>query len=386
MTALPKEIVELKHLTRDFAEREVAPIAGWLDQTEGEIPPELIAKMGEMGFFGVLASPDYGGFGYGTLGVAVVSEELCRASLSVGSLPARNWMNGLILAEAGTTAQKEELLPRLISGEWQTASAGTEPNAGSDGKNIKVKAVVDGDRYRVSGTKMWCTNANRANILFTYCRTGEGPNQKGEVTLLMVKKEPGDEFVPPSLTGQRIKTVGYHGMNTYQLFFDDFQVPVADRLGDEGRGFKQLMKGYEMVRVQFAFRCIGVAQAAYEAALEYAQQRVQFGQTISKFQAIRFKLADMATEIEAARQLGYAAALKVESGERADLEAGCAKLFASEMAQRVCREAVQIFGGNGFASEQPVNRFWRDSALLTIGEGTSEVQREVIARRILGER
>lgn len=386
MTAiLPPEILELKHLTRDFAEREVAPIANWLDQTAGEIPQALVEKMGEMGFFGVLASNELGGFGYGALGVAVVSEELCRISLSVGSLPARNWMNGLILAEAGTREQKEKLLPFLISGQKQTASAGTEPEAGSDGSNIKVRADARGDSYVINGTKMWCTNANRADILFTYCRTSDAPKHKG-VSLLMVQKQPGNAFVPPKLTGQPIKTVGYHGMTTFQLFFDNFEIPRADRIGNENEGFKYLMKGYEMVRVQFAFRCIGVAQAAYEAALEYAQSRVQFGQAISRFQAIRLKLADMATEIEAARQLGYAAARKVDSGERADLEAGYAKLFASEMAQRVCREAVQIFGGNGFASDQPVNRFWRDSALLTIGEGTSEIQREVIARRILGER
>jgi alkylation response protein AidB-like acyl-CoA dehydrogenase len=176
-------------------------------------------------------------------------------------------------------------------------------------------------------------------------------------------------------------------MYTYQLYFDGMKVPEGNLLGGlEGQAFRQLMSGYEMGRVQFAFRCIGLAQAAYEAALEYSRQRVQFGKTISSFQAIRFKLADMATQIEAARQLGYMVAHKVDRGERADLEAGMVKLFASEMAQKVCYEAVQIHGGMGFAVDTPVNRFWRDSGLLSIGEGTSEIQREIIARRLLGER
>ncbi|HEY0107086.1 MAG TPA: acyl-CoA dehydrogenase family protein [Rhizomicrobium sp.] len=384
--SLPPDIAELKDVARNFATREVLPLAGRLDIEDQQIPQELIAKMAEMGFFAVLGPKEHGGLEYGAMGVAVVSEELSRASLSVGSLPARNWMCGHILANAGTEAQKKKYLPLLLSGALQTASAGTEPEAGSDAGNIKTAAVRRGDRYVVNGTKMWCTFANRADILFTYCRTDKEVKHGG-ISLLMVEKEPGDAFVPPRLTGERIRTVGYHGMNTYQLFFDGFEVPQDNLVGGvEGQGFKQLMKGYEMVRVQFAFRCIGLAQAAYEASLDYAKQRVQFGQPIAKFQTIRGKLSDMAAEIEAARQLGYLAAAKVDRGERADLEAGLAKLFASEMAQRVCREAVQIHGGNGFAYEQPVNRYWRDSALLTIGEGTSEIQREVIARRILGER
>jgi alkylation response protein AidB-like acyl-CoA dehydrogenase len=386
MSFLSSEIEELKQVTRDFANKEVVPIAQQLDTDEAEIPSQLVGKMSEMGFFSVLAPKDYGGLEYGAMGIAVVSEELSRASLSVGSLPARNWLCGHILAKAGTEAQKSKWLSKLAAGELQTASAGTEPEAGSDAGNIKTMARKRDGRYVLNGTKMWCTFANRANILFTYCRTSTD-SKHGGISLLLVEKDPGDKFVPPRLTANRIRTVGYHGMNTYQLFFEDMEVPEENLLGGiEGLGFKQLMAGYEMVRVQFAFRCIGLAQAAYEAAIEYSKQRVQFGQPISKFQAMREKLANMATQIEAARQLGYMAAAKVDRGERADLEAGMAKLFASEMAQQVCRDAVQIHGGNGFASEAPGNRFWRDSALLTIGEGTSEIQREVIARRILGER
>jgi alkylation response protein AidB-like acyl-CoA dehydrogenase len=383
---LAPELQELKDATRDFAIREVAPIAPSLDSNEAEIPAALIAKMAQMGFFAVLAPEDFGGLNRGALGVAVVSEELSRASFAVGSLPARNWLNGYIIARAGTEEQKRKWLPGIASGATLTASAGTEPEAGSDAGNIKTQAQAANGGYLISGTKLWCTFANRANILFTYCRTSTA-SKHGGISLLLVEKKPGDTFAPPKLTGHKIRTVGYHGMNSYQLFFDKFDVPAENLLGGiEGLGFRQLMSGYEMVRVQFTFRCIGLAQAAYEAALEYSRQRVQFGQPISKFQAIREKLAEMVTRIEAARQLGYLAAAKVDKGERADLEAGMAKLFASDMAQQVCRDAVQIHGGNGFAYDVPVNRFWRDSALLTIGEGTSEIQREVIARRILGER
>jgi alkylation response protein AidB-like acyl-CoA dehydrogenase len=342
--------------------------------------------MSAMGFFGVVLPKDYGGLGLGAVGLAVVTEELCRGWLAVGSLPGRNWLCGHILARSGTEQQKRRFLPSMASGAIQSASAGTEPQAGSDAANLTVAAVRQGSTYAISGTKMWCTFANRADVLFTYCRTSKESKHRG-ISLLLAEKTPGDGFVPPALTGTPIRTIGYHGMRTYQLFFDGFPVPAENLVGEvEGQGFLQLMAGYEMGRVQFAFRCIGVAQAAYEAALDYAKQRVQFNQPIAKFQAIRFKLADMATEIEAARQLGYMAAAKIDRGERADLEAGMVKLFASEMAKRVCDDALEIHGGNGFAQDTPVSRFWRDSALFTIGEGTSEVQREIIARRILGER
>ena len=201
--------------------------------------------------------------------------------------------------------------------------------------------------------------------------------------LLLIEK-PRGSFPAPEFTAQKLNTVGYHGMHSYQLFFDDLRVPAGNLVGGvEGLAFKQLMATYEFARMQFAFRCIGLAQAAYDKARDYASTRVQFGQTIDKFQAIRFKLADMATGIEAARQLGYMVARKLDRGERADLEAGMVKLFAGDVAQKVCHEAVQIHGGMGFAVETAVNRYWRDSGLLTIGEGTSEIQREVIARRLI---
>lgn len=382
---LTNELLELQEATRDFTDREVTPIAQKLHVEEKEIPESLIEKMGEMGIFGLIAAKEHGGLGLGPLAVAVVTEELSRGWFSVGAMPARNWGAISLLQQRGTPVQRDKWLPGLISGKLQVAHSGTEPEAGSDAANIKTTAVADSDSYTITGSKLWCTNALRANIIGVICRTGKDSKHHGGISLLWVEKKPG-EFVPPTLTASHLRTVGYHGMDSYQLFFDGHRVPKDHLMGDEGQAFRNLMAGYEMARMQFAFRCIGLARAAYEAALQYSRDRVQFGQPICNFQAVRFKLADMATQIEAARQLGYMVATRMEQGQRVDLEAGMVKLLASEMAQTVCREAVQIHGGNGFAVDYPVNRYWRDSGLLTIGEGTSEIQREVIARRILGER
>jgi alkylation response protein AidB-like acyl-CoA dehydrogenase len=386
MGFLKPEHEDLKRITREFTNKEVVPIADALDREEAEIPASLLQKMAEMGFFGMLVPKEYGGLGLDGLSLAVVTEELSRGWLSVGSVAARNVLCGHILFRGGTEEQKRRLLPRMALGDIQTASAGTEPEAGSDAANIKTTARKVDDRYVVNGSKMFCTFANQAHVLFAYVRTSSAAKQRG-ISLLLIEKPPGEQFAPPHLTGTRIRTVGYHGMHTYALFFDGCEVPERNLVGGvEGQGFKQLMLGYEIARIQFAFRCIGLAQAAYEAALTYSKQRVQFGQPIATFQAVRFKLADMAAEIEAARQLGYLAAEKFDRGERCDLEAGMAKLFAAEMAHRHCWNAVQIHGGYGYTREYSVNRYWRDSGLLPIGEGTSEIQREVIARRILQER
>ncbi len=386
MGFLRPEHEDLKRITREFTQKEIVPIADALDREEAEIPAPVLQKMAEMGFFGLLVPKDYGGLGLDALSLCVVTEELSRGWLSVGSVPARNILCGHILAKGGTEEQKRRFLPGMAMGEIQSASAGTEPEAGSDAANIKTVARKQDGKYVVKGSKVFCTFANQAHVLFTYVRTS-ATEKAGGISLLLVEKRPGEQFAPPALVGTRIRTAGYHGMHTYQLFFDGLEVPEKNLVGGvEGRGFKQLMHGYEVARIQFAFRCIGLAQAAYEAALAYSQQRVQFGKPIATFQAVRFKLADMAAEIEAARQLGYLAAEKCDRGERADLEAGMAKLFASEMAHRHCWNAVQIHGGYGYTREYSVNRYWRDSGLLPIGEGTSEIQREIIARRILRER
>jgi alkylation response protein AidB-like acyl-CoA dehydrogenase len=386
--SISPDLLQLRDAVRDFAQGEIAPVAHKLHLAGEQIPDALLAKMQEMGLFGLLGAPAYGGLGLGAMAVALATEELSRAWFSAGALPARNWAHGMLLEKFGTAEQKRKWLPRILSGELQVAHTGTEPEAGSDAANVRTTATLQGERYVVRGTKQWCTHANRADLIGLFCRTGAKEQGKhGGISLLLVEKPRGEQFVPPTLTGSRIETIGYHGMHSYTLFFDGHEVPRENLLGgQEGQAFRQLMAVYELARMQFAFRCIGLAQAAYEAALEHSRNRVQFGQAISQFQAIRHKLADMATQIEAARQLGYMVARKMDAGQRVDLEAGMVKLFASEMVHKVCHEAVQIHGGMGYALETPVNRYWRDSGLATIGEGTSEIQREVIARRILGER
>jgi alkylation response protein AidB-like acyl-CoA dehydrogenase len=362
------------------------PIADELDQREAPIPDHILKKMGELGFFGLLVPEVYGGLGLGMVAVGLVTEELSRAWLSVGSVIARNILCGFILERAGSEEQKRRWLPSMAAGEVQTASAGTEPEAGSDAANIQTRAVREDGYYVVTGTKAFCTFADAADLLFTYVRTDEAVPKHRGISLLLVEKPRGEAFLPPHLTGKRIRTLGYRGMNTYLLYFDGLRVPAGNLVGEEGKGFYYLMQGYEAARIQFAFRATGLARAAYEAALRYAQERVQFGRPIAQFQAIRFKLADMATEIEAARQLAFYAAERFDRGERCDLEAGMAKLFATEVAVRAARESLQIHGGVGYTMDLPVQRYLRDAFLLPIGEGTNEIQREVIARRILGER
>lgn len=385
MTELTQEQVRIQEATREFAEKEVKPIAGKMDRDYGQIPLDLIGKMGQMGLFGVSLPEEYGGLGLDTVSLCLVTEELSRASLSVGSIIHRNSICGHILGKFGTPHQKLKFLNGMASGKLQAASAATEPEAGSDAANIKTFAKLDGTAYSISGTKQWCTNADRADVIFLYARTSKEHKHRG-ISLFMVEK-PAGGFDVPGLAGTHIPTAGYRGMNSYSLYLDGLRVPREMLLGEvEGQAFKQLMSGYETGRITFASRCIGLAQAAYESARAYAMQRVQFDKPIAQFQAVRMRLADMATNIEAARQLTLHAARRFDAGGRADLEAGMAKLFASEMAHKVAWEALYIHGGNGYALDTDVNRYWRDAGLLPIGEGTSDIQREVIARSILGER
>jgi (2S)-methylsuccinyl-CoA dehydrogenase len=274
----------------------------------------------------------------------------------------------------------------LCAGELFTAAAFTEPDHGSDTGGMTCRAVDDGERYLLRGEKTWCTFANRAHVLTVLARTNPDASLRHKgLSLLLVDKEPGEDFDPPRLSGSPIPTIGYKGMKSYSLAFDDYPVPKANLLGgEEGKGFYQLMATYEYARIQTAARAVGVAQAALDAALRYAQERKQFGKPIAEHQVIRHKLAHMATELEAARQLCYFAAARKDEGVRADLEAGYAKAFGAEMAERVTSEAMQIFGGYGYSREYPVQRYWRDARVFKIFEGTTEIQYEVIAKRLLG--
>ena len=376
---------EIRRSVRDFVEREVKPVANGLDRRNEEIPESILRKMAELGYFGIIFPPDQGGLGLDYIAMAIVTEELSRGWLSVGSVMTRNLITGTLITANGTPEQKKHFLPRIARGELMTAAAFTEPDVGSDTASIKTRAVRKGDGYLLKGSKMWCTFANRAHILTVMARTDPDPGKRHKgLSLLLFEKQPGDGFMPPQLTGEPIPTIGYHGMKSFGLSFDDAYAPAANLIGGvEGRGFYQLMATYESARIQTAARGVGVAQAAYECAVKYARERSQFGQPIGNFQVIRHKLAHMAVEIEAARQLAYFAASQKDTGKRCDFEAGMAKVFAAEMAERVTREAMQIHGGYGYSMEFDVQRYWRDARVLSIFEGTSEIQLEVIGRRIM---
>ncbi len=379
---------EIRRSVREFVEREVVPIADELDNAEKEIPMPVIQKMAELGYFGLIFPTEYGGMGLDTTAMAIVTEELSRGWLSVGSVMTRMLITGSLIISAGTDAQKKKFLPKIASGELLTAAAFTEPDVGSDTASMKLRAVKDGARYRLTGEKTWCTFANRAHVLTVLARTNPDvkPLHKG-LSILLVEKEPGDGFSPPTLSGGAIPTVGYKGMKSYSLAFDGLSCPEENLLGGvEGQGFYQLMATYEYARIQTAARAVGVAQAALEAAVKYAKERVQFGKPIAEFQAIRHKIARAASEIEAARRLCYYACEVKDAGRRADLEAGMAKVFAAEMAERVTSEMMQVFGGYGYSREYPAQRFWRDARVFRIFEGTSEIQYEVIARRLLDDK
>jgi len=377
---------EIRRAVRAFVEREVEPIASDLDNREQPIPARVIEEMAKLGYLGLMFPERYGGGGLDTLAMAIVTEELARGWLSVGSGMTRTIITGTLLLAHGTEEQRARFLPRLASGECLSAAAFTEPDAGSDTASVSLRAVErdDGD-YVLHGEKTWCTFADRAHLLTVLARTGPGVKHKG-LSIFLVEKEPGDGFAPPALTGSPIDSVGYKGVTSYALSFDGLVVPRENLLGEvPGNGFYQLMSSYEYARIQTAARAVGVAQAALDAAVSYARQRVQFGVPIAKHQVIRHKIARIATEIEAARSLCHHAAIAKDEGRRCDLEAGYAKVFAAEMAERATSEAMQVFGGYGYSREYPAQRFWRDARLFRIFEGTAEIQYEVIAKRLLDD-
>jgi len=385
MSIFTEEHEVLRRETRRFADKAIAPIAQDLYNEGAEIPMEIIEQMAEMGYFAMSIPEAYDGLEMDNLAVAIVTEELSKAWLSVGSVMTRMLIAGGLLLAGGTEEQKERWLPGIAMGEILPAAAFTEPNHGSDTAGMRLRATKEGDKYILTGQKTWITFANRAHIMTVLARTDPDLSKRHKgLSMFVVEKEPGDGFAPPHLLGERIPTIGYHGMKSYSLAFDDFEVPAENLIGlEEGRGFYQLMGIYEVARIQTAARAVGVAQAALDAAIRYAQEREQFGKPIADIQTIRHKLAYMATKVEAGRQLTYHAALKKDSGQRSDLEAGMAKLFCADMVEYVTSEAVQIHGGYGYALEYPVSRFWRDGRVFKIFEGTSEIQATVIAKRLL---
>jgi alkylation response protein AidB-like acyl-CoA dehydrogenase len=387
---LDDERLAIQAQARRFAMEEVLPVANECDPQKADIPASLLGRIAEMGYFGIMIDAEYGGMGKGVFEYALITEELARAWMSVASIIARG--NGLG-THVADPERRAALLRRCARGEWVGAAALSEANAGSDLAGVQCRAERSGDEYVVRGEKRWCGNARNADFIVLLAREADPapgePKSRGLVSLL-IEKERGS--FPAGLTGTPIDKIGYHGLTTFHLRFDGLRVPASNRLGGlaEGhvpktrRAFNATLHGLNIARVHTAARAIGLARGAFEDALAYAQQRVQFDRPIAAFQAIRFKLADMATEIEAARALTYQVAQQVDDGLPVEKEAAMVKLFATEMAERATSAGLQIHGGNGYTTEYAAQRYWRDARLTTIFEGTSEIQRRIISDRLLG--
>ena len=384
MPELSDERRMIQDSAREFTRAVVRPTADRLDPVKGEIPRDLIEQMAELGYFGILIPEEYGGLGLGAFEYCLVAEELAQGWMSVASLIARG--NALIGSlKAMTPEQKKIYLPRMAKGEFLGAFSLSEPDAGSDVANISCRARRLGEEWEITGNKYWCTFADGADFIMVFARTEPRVDPKARhkgISAFMVEKPRGT--LPEGVSGNPIPKIGYFGWTTWELAFDKCRVPAQNLIGEEGRGFYLATAGLETARAHTAARSIGLAQAGLDDAVAYAQQRRQFGKAIASFQAIRFKIATMATEIEAARALMYAVCEKIDQGVRCDKEASMAKLFASEMSERVTSEALQIFGGGGYTTLNQVERHWRDARLTKIFEGTSEIQMRIISDHILG--
>lgn len=384
MTYLTEERRLIQDTARKFAMKEVLPVANELDPVQGDMPMALRDKLAAMGYFGIMIPEEFGGMGLGCFEYCLVTEELARCWMSVASLIARG--NGLIGSSRNmNAAQREQWLRRMARGEFLGAFSLSEPNAGSDVANITCRARRDGEHWVLNGSKYWCTFADGADFIMVLVRTGEtiDPARKHlGISAFLIEKPRGQ--LPPGVHGNPIPKIGYFGWRTYELAFDDCRVPASCMVGEEGKAFYMVSQGLEKARAHTAARAIGLARGALEDAIAYAKQREQFGRPIGEFQAIRFKIAQMATEIEAARQLMYFVCDAIDSGRRCDQEAAMCKLFASEMAERVTSEALQIHGGAGYTKLYAVERHWRDARLTKIFEGTSEIQQRIISDHLLG--
>ena len=384
---LDETLESIREEMRKFADSEVIGSAQSWHRTNSYIPLEIIAQMSELGVFGLTIPEEFGGMGLGKESMCVVSEELARGYIGVGSLGTRSEIAAELILGSGTAAQKEKWLPKLASGEVLPTAVFTEPNTGSDLASIKTRAVREGDVYKVYGNKTWITHPVRADLMTLLVRTNPKESGHRGLSMLLAEKPRGDDknpFPVEGMSGTEIEVLGYRGMKEYEIAFDGFEVKAENLLGGvEGLGFKQLMQTFESARIQTAARAIGVAQAAMEQALGYAQNRVQFGGPIIGFPRVADKIVMMAVEIMIARQLTYYAAREKDSGRRCDLEAGMAKLLAARVAWAAADNAVQVHGGNGFALEFPASRILCDARILNIFEGAAEIQAQVIARRLL---
>ena len=375
---LTQEQQMIKEMVRDFSKNEIAPYAQEIDAT-GRFPMETFLKMGALGLMGIPISKDYGGSGGDTVSYAIAVEEIGRACGSTGlSYAAAVSLGACPIYYFGTEQQKQEHLVPLASGKSLGAFGLTEPNAGSDAGATQTRAVLKGDEYIINGTKCWITNAGYARTVTITAVTGKDANNKNIISAIIVPTNtPGFTIL------SNYKKMGLNGSNTSELILEDVRVPKKNLLGDAVKGFGQFLYTLDGGRISIAALSVGIAQAAFDAALKYSKERMQFGKTLSSFQAIQFKLADMAMEIEAARNMVYKAAWLKDNHRPFRKEAAYAKLFASEMAVRASNQAIQIHGGCGYMKDFPVERYLRDAKLMEIGEGTSEIQRIVISRQLL---
>jgi len=384
---LDETLEAIRDEMRKFSLAEVLPHAHEWHLQNAYIPLDVIAKLAELGVFGLTLPESYGGMGLGKESMCVVSEELSRGYIGVGSLGTRSEIASELILAGGTQAQKDHWLPKIASGEILPTAVFTEPNTGSDLASLKTRAVREGDVYKVSGNKTWITHPVRADVMTLLVRTNPAePGYKG-LSMLLAEKPRGtdeDPFPAEGMSGGEIEVLGYRGMKEYEISFDGFAVKAENLLGGvEGQGFKQLMQTFEAARIQTAARAVGVAQAAMDLALRYAQERVQFGKPLIAFPRVADKIAMMAVEVMIARQLTYFSARQKDLDRRCDLEAGMAKLLGARVAWAAADNALQIHGGNGFALEYPVSRVLCDARILNIFEGAAEIQAQVIARRLL---
>ena len=384
---LDETMESIREEIRKFGEGEVAPHAHEWHLANAYIPLEIVDGLSGLGVFGLTIPEEYGGMGLGKIAMCVVTEELSRAYIGVGSLGTRSEIAAELILCGGTETQKQEFLPKIASGEILPTAVFTEPNTGSDLASLRTRAVKEGDIYKISGNKTWITHPVRADVMTILARTNPSePGYKGLSMFLARKPRGTDEnpFPAQGMSGGEIEVLGYRGMKEYEIAFDGFEVPAANLLGGiEGQGFKQLMQTFESARIQTAARAVGVAQNALELGLRYAHERIQFGKPLLKFPRVADKIALMAVEIHIARQLTYFSARAKDAEKRCDVEAGMAKLLGARVAWSAADNALQIHGGNGFALEYAISRVLCDARILNIFEGAAEIQAQVIARRLL---
>ncbi|MFU8882813.1 MAG: acyl-CoA dehydrogenase family protein [Rhodobacterales bacterium] len=386
-SGLDEELEMIREQFRRFAIEKVEPFAHEWHLKDELIPMEIITELAEMGVFGLTIPEEYGGFGLSKASMAVVSEELSRGYIGVGSLGTRSEIAAELILCGGTEEQKQKWLPGIASAEILPTAVFTEPNTGSDLGSLRTRAVKDGDDYRITGNKTWITHAARTHVMTMLARTDPGSTDHRGLSMFLAEKTPGTDAAPfptEGMTGGEIEVLGYRGMKEYELAFDNFHVKGENLLGgEEGKGFKQLMQTFESARIQTAARAVGVAQAALDISMQYAIDRKQFGKALINFPRVSGKLAMMAVEIMVARQLTYFSAFEKDNERRCDLEAGMAKLLGARVAWTAADNGLQIHGGNGFALEYKISRILCDARILNIFEGAAEIQAQVIARRLL---